>query len=326
MNERYQTITRRIKQAIISGRYPPGAPLPSRHTLARCHKVTRSTIDRCIALLARDGIVSSRQGAITRVTAIPHPYTLAFAGRPDDVRLSAGSKQPRLIFFPYEHLAHKSQRNLLLRHDGIIWHLPDETAIPWIESFEGQIPQIVINRHWPDFNYVSTAHEEAIYQITRKRLDAYRGARPFFLLDATEPRHPVNQMRQAGFIRACQEHDVFYRILEMPPGFIARQQYLEAHLKIITRKPLLLVSANLRFTGPVMFWAHDHQARWKQDVLYSDFDNFLSPDVWGAQVTTYRQNYQRLVTGAIEALKMLIERKTKRIQKLVPATAVPGDT
>ena len=52
-----------IRQAIIEGRFPPGAKLPSEHEIARTFGVSRSSVREAIRHLAAMGLVTSRQGA-----------------------------------------------------------------------------------------------------------------------------------------------------------------------------------------------------------------------------------------------------------------------
>jgi GntR family transcriptional regulator len=60
-----------LRQQIIDRKWPRGSMLPSEPELALTYDTTRSTINRAIQDLRRDGLVSPRQGRGTTVTFMP---------------------------------------------------------------------------------------------------------------------------------------------------------------------------------------------------------------------------------------------------------------
>lgn len=59
---RYQHVAGDVRDGIASGRYPPGARLPSEADLCRAHGVSRGTVVKAIEQLVAEGAVTRRQG------------------------------------------------------------------------------------------------------------------------------------------------------------------------------------------------------------------------------------------------------------------------
>jgi DNA-binding LacI/PurR family transcriptional regulator len=196
----------------------------------------------------------------------------------------------------------------------------------WADRHQGRIPQIIVNREPPSMDYVSTDHAGAVYEITRERLDAHPGWRPVFLDAAGNPSPAVVALRREGFIRACREHDVFYDPIALPEDYGDRLAMLRSRLDSAVGTPLLVVSASLQHTGTVVAWARESDRRWREDLLYSDFDNDYGAHVWGVTVTSLLQDYSRLRTAAVQGLVELIQGKVRRVQLLQPALRRDGET
>jgi DNA-binding LacI/PurR family transcriptional regulator len=227
---------------------------------------------------------------------------------------------------PYDRLTQKAERAKLAGFDAILWNMPGSNAIAWMEELRGRVPQIIINRHLPGFNYVSTDHHGAIYDITQKRLQAVPQATPVFLSTDGDTDSPVWQMRYEGFVDACREGRHFYETLCMPADFEAKIQFLESHLSRHLGTPLLLVSGALANTGAVATWVRERKLRWKKDVFYSDFDDDQPLNTWGVKITSFLQDYTRMTTLAMEKLPDLIAGETDQVQLLLPPVAIEGDT
>jgi DNA-binding FadR family transcriptional regulator len=65
----YEQIAGRLRDEIAAGALPPGARLPSERDLARALEVGRPSVREAIAALKNDGLVETRAGAGTFVTA-----------------------------------------------------------------------------------------------------------------------------------------------------------------------------------------------------------------------------------------------------------------
>lgn len=60
---KYLDIYQLLKEKILKGEYPPGAPFEGEHALAECYGVSRPTIQKAVARLKRESFVHTRQGS-----------------------------------------------------------------------------------------------------------------------------------------------------------------------------------------------------------------------------------------------------------------------
>src|SRR3954465_1218614 len=65
----YDQIAVRLRREIASGALPPGSRLPSERDLARALEVSRPSVREAIAALKNDGLVETRAGAGSFVSA-----------------------------------------------------------------------------------------------------------------------------------------------------------------------------------------------------------------------------------------------------------------
>src|SRR3954466_9020395 len=61
------TLAGRLREDILSGRYPPGAYLPPERDLASGYAVTRTSLKHAIVRLVQAGLLETRHGVGTRV-------------------------------------------------------------------------------------------------------------------------------------------------------------------------------------------------------------------------------------------------------------------
>lgn len=76
MNQRsskpnFREIAHDIRQAIVSGQYPPATVMPAEPVLAERFGVSRALVNRAMQLLAAEGLIQPRQGRGTMVTWLP---------------------------------------------------------------------------------------------------------------------------------------------------------------------------------------------------------------------------------------------------------------
>jgi len=322
MRERYPEIARILSREIETGSLPPGSFLPRRSELAGRFGVTRSTVDRAVRLLSERGLVRSRRGAGTLVAAREARYRLAVVGSHTGGHYPARGPAFSLRVEAPGQIASASDRSRLLELDGVIWHLPSEADFAWIRAHP-ELPQIIVNRHGEDFDYVSTDHRGALYAITGERLDRLPEARVFFLRSGGEA-SLVERLRLQGFLDACREREHFYEILEMPESFDRRVALLEE--RCTGAGPVSLVSGTLQNTGAVMAWARGRELRFGGDLWYCDFDNDYPVNIWGLRVTSFLQDYDRLARLALEHLLALIRGEASSARVLVPPVRIDGET
>ncbi len=327
MESRYPNIARQVLADIEAGVFKPGDRLPKRSELAKRFGVARATVDRAIRGLVENGVLESRRGSGTAVASDKIVYRLALLGAPSRATFHQQiSNVCQIEPIAYQSIIKKSQRASLLDFDGIVWYCPDELQLTWAREFSGKLPQIILNRHLDDFNYVSTDHRGALHQITARRLAQAPNACPFFLLDDSTCESLVWKMRLEGFTDACREAGRYHEFLATPSDFEGKMSAIENRLVTIKNRPLVIVSGTRQNTGAVVAWARSKGLVWKKDLLYSDFDNDFTRDVLGVEVTSFIQDYPSMVITGIQKLLDMIKGVTEKTQILVSPTFIEGET
>lgn len=67
----FREIAQEIRQAIVTGQYPPATLMPPEPVLADRFGVSRALVNRAMQLLAAEGLIQPRQGRGTMVTWLP---------------------------------------------------------------------------------------------------------------------------------------------------------------------------------------------------------------------------------------------------------------
>jgi GntR family transcriptional regulator len=71
MSPRYREVADELRAAIEAGTHPPGSRLPSESELGQTYGAARGTVRQAFAVLAADGVISTRKGARRTVLAQP---------------------------------------------------------------------------------------------------------------------------------------------------------------------------------------------------------------------------------------------------------------
>ena len=89
----YRQVAAAIRDAIVSGEYPPGAPLPSEAELIRRYQVSRPTVRNAVAALRAEGLleVIHGKGSFVRRVASPVLTIDRSAGHIDAGAMTAAS-------------------------------------------------------------------------------------------------------------------------------------------------------------------------------------------------------------------------------------------
>lgn len=95
-----------IRAEIVSGRLPSGARLPTSRALARAHNLSRSTIVEAFEQLAADGLIHSRVGSGSYVSAV-RPHAPVSSGRARSVasRSALSKRAQRILPARVTHVA-----------------------------------------------------------------------------------------------------------------------------------------------------------------------------------------------------------------------------
>jgi DNA-binding LacI/PurR family transcriptional regulator len=294
--------------------------------LAARYDVARATVDRAVSSLVKKGILKSKRGSGTVVASSAPVRNIGFIEKGWELQsrsdISAGIRIERIRF---GDLQSKSERNHLRKLDGLIWSYPENQQLGWARETPPSQPQLIINRHIDEFNYVSIDHRGAIRDITAKRLADCPDGIPVFLTDAHAD-GLVWGMREQGFVDACRAANRFYEVVPLPGSFEGRIAALEAKLPGTLKRPFILVSGSRINTGAVVAWVKGRGLTWKKDVYYSDFDNEYPLDIWGLTVTSFVQDTTLLTEESIRRIIDLITGVCTQVKELILPTFLEGDT
>ncbi|MEO1773725.1 MAG: phosphonate metabolism transcriptional regulator PhnF [Pseudomonadota bacterium] len=111
----WQQIRSTLAEDIATGRYPPGARLPSEQALAARFGVNRHTVRRAIGALSEAGAVFVRRGAGARVTTEAVDYQLTATPRfGDNLRRAGRRPSRRLLRLETIHAGENEAQALLI--------------------------------------------------------------------------------------------------------------------------------------------------------------------------------------------------------------------
>ena len=303
----YRDIAREIERRILCGIYPANSQLPSRLELMREFQVARATLDRAVQELVASRRLTSRQGSGTSVNPVSeHRRDVALIGSPLGVDEEI-YKHFNCRVFKKELLAKRSNWAMLYEYDALLWRFPNRSDLPVIEAMNGKIPQVVVNRVIPGVMCVSTDHRGAYCSITAERLGNHPDALPVFLSCGGDTL--PGQYRFEGFADACRNAGKFYELWQFSPEqkFDEMVDDMTKRLQKLENRKVIAVSDSISLTGAFMRVAAGSSRRFGENLWYSDFDNSYPENVWGVKVTSFIQDYEALITTALEQLKQLFE-------------------
>lgn len=326
MEEQYQTIAKKLLSEIKEGSFGKDSALPTRTELAGRFNVARSTMDRAVALLIKKGVLDASRGAGTFIAERTRNYHvgIVFAGEPlpKTYNCKPGFSMEAM---PASALAGAKEQAALSRFDGIIWFCPEEEQRAWIAELSGSLPQMVVNRDFPEASFISTDHRTATKQLCASRLAAAPTALPVFL-GRLEAASVVWGMREEGFIDACRESQRFYEMLPLPADFEEALATLDSRFETPLKRQLILVSGSLENTGAALAWMRIKGIKPGRDAFYSDFDNTYPKSIWGCTVTSFVQDYELMLSEAAESLAGLVEGRSGKTQRFIMPRLIAGDT
>jgi len=100
----HHQITLILREAILSGRYSPGAALPPEEALTRMFEVSRITVRRSLASLEAAGMIERRQGLGTfvRAEALPTPLRMPITSVFKSMEAFGKMTRAKVLEFGYE--------------------------------------------------------------------------------------------------------------------------------------------------------------------------------------------------------------------------------
>ncbi|MBU8902303.1 MAG: GntR family transcriptional regulator [Victivallales bacterium] len=174
MLSKVEIIKNKLITDIKHGVFQIGKKISSRNKLCRKYNYSRTTIDRAIRELTFAGYLASRQGSSTYVISnkpIDKPQHLfiisGFAGQ----NIDSGIRE---LFFSghdfniplsgiSEHEVASNLNRLCQPGSVLIWNSPGMESIHLMDYIDqAEIPQILINRKYNNYNYVATDAKSSI--------------------------------------------------------------------------------------------------------------------------------------------------------------------
>ncbi len=208
-----------IAGQIRDGAYAPGSALPSRHELMERYDVSRATVDKIIALLIQQGVLTSLRGSGTYVsekgTVGPHIFVVLNNELECDeaaqyhhqlglMLAEISSRYSHTLMSSREFLSHvpSISRNAQAR---VIWSRPSLRCWTAIHDLEkASVPQILVNRVCSDFNFVATDTLGGVKVALRQAATQW-GDRVAVATVRAHPGEPFIQEREAAVLEACAQ-------------------------------------------------------------------------------------------------------------------------
>ncbi|MFK7997675.1 MAG: UTRA domain-containing protein [Granulosicoccus sp.] len=120
----YEMVKRHITDAIVAGKYLPGAKLPSESALVESLDVSRMTVNRALRELTRDGVITRLQGIGSFVSKVGPTTSLVELRDIKDIVADEGAIYSCKLLVAERNLADKSVCDLLeLERDVPILHV-----------------------------------------------------------------------------------------------------------------------------------------------------------------------------------------------------------
>ena len=320
----------RVRDAILAeirgNRLEPGDRIPTRESLMKTHQVSRVTIEAALRELIRSGaLVTSKRGG-TVVTDSPPPLMAAVVSNIDEEELKAAQGEPHgvlalsriltaepknwcLRFLKADSL--KNKIATLSTYDAVVWLQPDESSMQSLESLGRKA--IVMNRYPEKNSFVSTNHREAVKQLSLHAFETCGSDfQTLYLEHERTGKSFVQDKRRSGFVEACAEKKIFYRLCELPYDHeksIAELSYLP----LDPDKKTVFVSGTCVFAGAVLRLVEERKLKLNENCFYADFDNDHSLYRTGRQITTVTQDYPAIGAKVIEALDIVAKGEYAKI-------------
>ena len=333
---KYEKVKAMILADIRSGVYRAGERIPTREQLVNKYSVTRTTIGQALKILVTAGVLSTSKRGGTIVTGKRMPLNVAFlsniseAGITDIVRVSEVENSGIYKFllesitdFNVEFLdiSNISTEDLewLKKYDCIVWVMPSDELLGELVKPEFSDKSLVINRYHKNVNFISTNHRQAVREMTEYNLQRSNPDRQVFFLNSSKHDEFTWRERREGFVDACENANIFYRICDLEvTGYESVQESL-MDIEFDHEKDVVMVSPCLAYTGAVLQMAQRRGLKFYENFYYSDFDNRHSVRNTGIKVVSAIQDYEAMGKELVKALRNFGE---KKIQVFVPTEMV----
>ena len=320
---KYIQIRNAILHDIRAGKFPVGSKMPSRENLIKEYSVARATLNKALGNLINAGVLTATRKLGTFVSNADARTETALVCNLDELNsqlakevlhddikkgifnyiLTHAPKYLNLSVIDNKTIRQPSE---LERYRKVVMLMPLERELDIARKLYAT-EVCVINRSLDGFHCVSTNHHAATYNITNLFLDKFKDNCQIFFLDMTDFSQIIRNERREGFIEACENHQIFYRIIS-GTGFDIVDSLLKQ--KIIPGKKIVIVSSSRYFTGAVFKYSILRGLTFGDDIFYSDFDNLDAQIYFGVPMVSIVQDAAALGQAAITFLKNTEKKKT----------------
>lgn len=322
---KYQKIIDEIRISIANGQMLPGTKLPVRDDLVKAYGVTRSTIDRAMNELLRDGtlIASPRSGTyisdvkpmISDKIAIVLNSSLFMAHKMDwNIARNYYSMYGKLF-----ELIPEDKRDILNLEDvsknpeilqtykRILWNnLSQEEFELAVKTVGDRNRFLLLNRYYDNCNFISINHRQAAFDLAEEFLKNLPENTLVGLLDIPYGKHLSNRFvwleRRNGFMDACQKHNRFCRVIELRQNDYQfnQKQFEEFDSRRQASQKALLLSPSSEIVGSILGFVNQNSYKLYREYFYGDFDNDDSLNQYGVNITSIVENFTELSESAFD--------------------------
>ncbi len=312
---KYQEIIDAVRARIASGELVPGDKLPVRDELARAYQVTRTTIDRALGDLIREGdlVASRRNGTFVAARLLDKAAVITWK----PLRRTYGVRRGKHAFESmferiFDDLApgrceaitpQQALKNpeLLRRYRRILWSSTSREEFEKAAAVIGDPARVLLlNREYPGFDFVSTDQRQAARELTALFLRNLPSRVTPLFIDMPDA-HDLSGRdlwltRCQGFIDACEEFHRFYRIVEFhQEDFYGNLEQLRQFVGPCTPEtPGLIISPTKATIGCVLGFLYAIEGRLGRDCFYGDFDNPNSLFDYGLPIPSVVQDFEAI--------------------------------
>jgi DNA-binding LacI/PurR family transcriptional regulator len=199
----------------------------------------------------------------------------------------------------------------------MVWVMPGDEFLNKLPEYEDKV--LVINRYHKDTNFIATNHRQAVREMTEYNLKKAGKQCQVFFLNSTGQDDFIWRERREGFVDACQNANIFYRVCDLSVRNYESMLESLMEIEFDREQNVVIVSPCLAYTGAVLQMAQRRGLEFGKNFFYSDFDNWHSLRNTGIKIVSAIQNYDTIGREIVKALRKFGEEK---IQVFVPCEIV----
>lgn len=322
-----------LVKRIRSREWPAGALLPTREALAKEYDTTKATLEKAVSRLITEGylgavrkkgtfVLEQNPAAPVALVAPPSAGSNLDAPQGDSVFLSASEGfwkcadrlKPRLLPWP-AFMADPSG------WEAAVFLYPEENELVAARRLhqESGLRVFAVNRMPGDMDFVSYDHRQACHDALARYARLLQ--KPFLplFLEIRKPSLPVVYRRE-GFLAACAERGLFYRVLTLDSWDHAGAA-VEA---VDSPHPLAVVSASGHASASIAALVRRRGLAPGSDFWYTGFDDEDPGGRLGIAFSTFLQRPSLLGEVSAKMLAELIDGTRQNAREAIPVPFIEG--